>query len=159
MGSVAKFKKKLAKYLTKKTISTNSALSFILKELRKAGSLQSCVLTNETGLVIAEAIHRRDSKEHLAATASLISSTCNRISDYLLTSPIQVAFFISHSHLIWLIPIPLKTNDQQYHLILLKPKTIFDSFTKDTLQLLEKEKVNISSLLTIGSQWISKVCS
>jgi len=159
MGSIKKFKKKLAKYLSRDSLSTSNALSFILKETRKAASLQSCMLTDETGLVIAEAMHRRDSKEHLAATASLISSTCNRISDYLLTSPIKVAFFISNSHLLWFAPITLKKNDKQYLLILIKPKTIFDSFTKDTLQLLEKDKVNVSSIIAIAAQWISKICS
>ena len=75
MTSAKNFDKILIKKL-KKNIARSQSLNLIVTELRRKGHLVSCILTDNNGLIIAEAVHPRDSRENLSALVALISGHC-----------------------------------------------------------------------------------
>lgn len=115
------------------------------------------MLTDNTGLVLSEVVHRRDEKENIAAACALLSDTSERISDYLKTSPVELSFFVTNSHLVWTLPFSIPKSKEKYILISLKPKTIADTMSKSTLELLDKDKTSVTSLMAIASKWMIRV--
>ncbi|NHK30237.1 MAG: roadblock/LC7 domain-containing protein [Asgard group archaeon] len=157
MSSAKNFDKLLNKEL-KKSPARSQALSLVVSELRRKGHLVSCILTDNNGLIIAEAVHPRDSKENLSALVALIDNASEKIDSYLNVGPVKLSFFITNNNLVFVKPIHLSSNDEQYNLLAIQKKNILQSLPKITLKLLGKQENNIVELMLIASKWISRIC-
>jgi predicted regulator of Ras-like GTPase activity (Roadblock/LC7/MglB family) len=156
MSSAKNFNKLLNKKL--KNLARSQSLSLIVKELRRKGSLVSCILTDNNGLIIAEAVHPRDSKENLSALVALIDNAGEKVDSYLNVGPVKLSFFITNNNLVFVKPIHLVSNNEQYNLLAIQKKTILQSLPKVTLKLLGKHENNIVELMLVASKWICKIC-
>ena len=141
-----------------KELSTSKALGIIITELRKSGGLVSCIITDENGLIMAEAIHPRDDKENLSATTAMIINSSEKISDYLKIGTIGYCLFLANDTKIWLKAIDLPKCNDRFLLLAVKRNTYLENLHKSTLKSLGKTKVIIPALLDAASYWISKAC-
>lgn len=159
MTSAKNFNKLLNKQQTLKAgMARSQALSFVVNELRRNGHLVSCILTDNNGLIVAEAVHPRDSKENLSALVALIDNAGEKIDNYLNVGPVKLSFFITNNNLVFVKPIHLPYCNEQYNLLAIQKKTILQSLSKTTLKLLGKHENNIVELMLIATKWISKIC-
>ncbi len=139
-------------------ISVSKALNIIVQHLKKKGNFNSCVLTDNNGLIMAESIHKQENRDNLSATSALIDDTSERISDYIKIGKINLSYFVSKNVMVWMLPIELPNCDDRYILLATKGITILTGMPKSILKLLGKEEINIHALLLISSKWIAKVC-
>ncbi|NHJ49960.1 MAG: hypothetical protein FK733_19365 [Asgard group archaeon] len=159
MSRVKQFNKTLQKRVSKKTkISRSDALNVIVKELRRAGKLVSCVLTDNNGFIIAEAAHPRDDRENLSALVGFIDNAGEKIDDYLSVGTIKLSCFITNNVTVLVQPIILPSSKEQYNLLAIQKKNVLENFPKSTLNLLGKDKNKLILLMDIASKWIQKLC-
>ncbi len=139
-------------------LSVSKALNIIVQQLKKKGNFNSCVLTDNNGLIMAEAIHKQENRDNLSATSALIDDTSERISDYIKIGKINYSYFVSKNVMVWMLPIELPNCDARYILLATKSITILTGMPKSILKLLGKEEIKIPELLLISSKWIAKAC-
>jgi predicted regulator of Ras-like GTPase activity (Roadblock/LC7/MglB family) len=155
--SVKNFDSTLKKRLAGVT-NFSDAFSIVIKELRRAGKLVSCILTDNNGLIIAEAAHPRDDRENLSALVAYIDNAGERIDSYLRIGAVKLSCFITNNVTVLVQPIILPSTKEQYNLLAIQQKNILDSFPKSTLNLLGKEKNKLLLLMDVASKWIQRIC-
>ena len=154
----AAFDKILKKQLTQPNISRSTALSIILSELKKKGSFQSCVITDNSGLLMAEEMHPQDNRDNFSATSGLITDTAEKLSDYLSVGGVDLSYFVTQTNMIWMKSIYLPGCNDRFILLAVKRNSLLSKLPKATLKLLGKEKVFIPSLLEVASKYIREFC-
>jgi len=151
MTSAKNFNKLLNRSLNlTSNITRSQALSIVVNELRRNGNLVSCILTDNNGLIMAEAVHPRDSKENLSALVALIDNAGEKINSYLNVGPVKLSFFITNNNLVFVKPIHLIFCNEQYNLLAIQKRTILQSLPKTILKLLGKQEDNIVELMLIA---------
>ncbi|MBN1328195.1 MAG: hypothetical protein JXA54_01865 [Candidatus Heimdallarchaeota archaeon] len=158
MGTAKKFRKTLQRKLSKVNLSRSNSLTLILVELKKIARLNSCLLTDENGLSMAQVLNPLDDKENLSATTALIKSNADRINDYIKTGPINISYFASNNLIIWVTPIKIPNCKDSFILFISKKNSILERMSKSTLRLLSKKKINIYPLIEIATTFISQLC-
>lgn len=139
---------------SQKDIPPSKALSIIVTELKKAGKFRSCLIVDENGLTIADAINIQANKEDLSASIALGGEFIERFQEYLKMGAITLSTYETSSSRIWLKRIVLPHTNETFILFASKDKSWLDKLGKSSLELLRKQQIYYNSLIDVASQWI-----
>ncbi|MHA1210955.1 MAG: hypothetical protein ACTSSH_00705 [Candidatus Heimdallarchaeota archaeon] len=158
MSKMKLLNKTLQRKLSKPDITRSRSLNIILTELKKKGSLKTCILTDSSGLVLAQVLARGDNVENLSASTGLIQNNAERMADYLGTGTIALSYFVSKDVMIWVTPFTVAATGDNLILLVSKQNSILEKMSKSTLKLLGKQKTNVYPLIEIAIKWLTEIC-
>jgi predicted regulator of Ras-like GTPase activity (Roadblock/LC7/MglB family) len=151
-----KMDKKLEKKFENNQLPISEALSTVIDYLLDAGGFHSVILTDSSGLVLAEKLHPQVKRENYSAATALSADSAQRVSNYLEIGFVKYSFIETQNSKVWVKVIKIKETNDTLNLLANKFNQLIDRLPKATRKLLGRKDVDYVKLLDVASQWIQK---